>query len=142
MPSEYSLPIRRQSSWRAATYYLFIDLGPDGMERWFTKDNPAAGLDKKRGVTVSKMLVDEGATIVLSDELGEGPFHMLRDSYIGVYPVEGGVSVKDAVDLFLSNKLMPRTEGGKDDKNHRVTDEKRQVNQRQPPPSSPRESSY
>ncbi len=77
----------------SAPFFMFVDLGPDGLERWFTKDNPAVGLDRKRGVVVTKMLVGEDVTVVMSDELGEGPFHMLRDSYVGVYPVEGGVSL-------------------------------------------------
>jgi len=97
----------------SAPFFMFVDVGVDGIERWFTKDNPAAGLEKKRGVVVTEMLVGEDVTVVLSDELGEGPFHILRDSYVGVYPVSSGMLVRGAVDLFTSGGLEPRVDGGK-----------------------------
>ncbi len=97
----------------SAPFYIFVDIGVDGVERWFTKDNPALGLEKRKGVVVTEMLVEEDVTAVLSDELGEGPFHMLRDSYVGVYPVSVGVPVREAVELFTKGNLEPRADGGK-----------------------------
>ncbi len=101
------------SHFGSAPFFMFVDVGVDGIERWYTRDNPALGLEKKRGVVVSEMLVGENVTVVLSDELGAGPFHMLRDSYVGVYPISGEVPVRKAVELFTLGSLDPRVDGGK-----------------------------
>ena len=97
----------------SAPFFLFVDHGSEGVERWFTRENPGAGLEKKRGVVVTDMLVEEDATVLLSDELGDGPFHILRDNFIGVYPVKGGTSVREALKLYETG-LEPRTEHKKE----------------------------
>jgi predicted Fe-Mo cluster-binding NifX family protein len=61
------------------------------------------------------MLVEEDATVLLSDELGEGPFHLLRDNFVSTYPVEAGSSVRDALDQYMQNELSLRLDGGKND---------------------------
>ena len=91
-----------------APHFVFVDVNPDGVERWFVRENQAVDLEKKRGVTVTNMLLKEKTTALLSDELGEGPFHILRDSFVDVYVVEGGISVESAVKLFVNNDLSLR----------------------------------
>ena len=92
----------------SAPFFIFVDLGLSGVERWYSKINSAVDLEKKRGVMISDLLVREDVTAVISDELGEGPFHILRDSFVGVYQIKGGFLVRDAVDLFVLGKLEPR----------------------------------
>ncbi len=94
----------------SAPFFIFVDVGPEGFERWYTKKNPGLELEKKRGVAVTDMLAGEETTVLLSDELGEGPFHILRDNFVGVYPIEGGISVHDAVELFSSGELTARVD--------------------------------
>ena len=94
----------------SAPFFIFVDVGPTGVERWYSKKNPGLELEKKRGVAVTDMLTDEEATVLLSDELGEGPFHILRDHFVGVYPIKGGVSVQEAIELFSSGELIPRVD--------------------------------
>ena len=101
------------SPFGSAPFFMFVDLGSKGIERWFTKGHPAVGLEKKRGVVVTEILIGEDVTMVLSDELGEGPFHILRDSYVGVYAIVSGGLVRDSLDLFASGELELREEGGK-----------------------------
>lgn len=100
----------------SAPFFIFVDIGLEGVERWYTRANPGVGLERKRGVVVTDMLVEEDVTVLLSDELGEGPFHILRDSFISVYPVKGGVTVRDAVELYHSGGLELRVDGGKKEK--------------------------
>jgi cation diffusion facilitator family transporter len=96
-----------------APFYLFVDVDGDGVKRWYTKENTAAGLDRKRGITVTNMIVEEDATVLLSDELGDGPFHVLRDNFVGTYPVAGGTSVRDALDQLIEGNLVLRSDGDK-----------------------------
>lgn len=98
-----------------APFYIFVDIDSDGIQRWYTRENPAIGLERKRGITVADMLVEEDATVLLSDELGEGPFHLLRDNFVSTYPVEAGSSVRDALDQYMQNELSLRLDGGKND---------------------------
>lgn len=97
----------------SAPFYLFVDVDGDGVKRWYTKENKAASLERKRGITVTNMIVEEDATVLLSDELGDGPFHVLRDNFIGTYPVAGGTSVRDALDQMISGELVLRSDGDK-----------------------------
>jgi len=50
-------------------------------------------------------------TALLADEVGEGPFHILRDSYVGVYRINGASVVGDAIDGFIEDTL-PAHDGG------------------------------
>ena len=97
----------------SAPFYIFVDVDGDGVKRWYTRENEAAGLERKRGITVTNMIVEEDATVLLSDELGDGPFHVLRDNFIGTYPVVGGSSVRDALDQLISGRLVLRSDGDK-----------------------------
>jgi len=94
----------------SAPFYLFVDVDGDGVKRWYTRENKAASLERKRGITVTNMIVEEDATVLLSDELGDGPFHVLRDNFIGTYPVAGGTSVRDALDQMISGELVLRSD--------------------------------
>ena len=101
------------SHFGSAQFFLFIDVDTDGIKCWFTKDNRAVNVDKKRGIIICDMLLGEEATVVFSDELGEGPFHILRDNYVEVYGFDGGTTVRDVVKIFLAGELTPRMDGGK-----------------------------
>ncbi len=96
-----------------APFYIFVDVDGDGVQRWYTRENKAALLERKRGITVTSMIVEEDATVLLSDELGDGPFHVLRDNFVGTYPVAGGTSVRDALDQLISGELILRSDGDK-----------------------------
>jgi cation diffusion facilitator family transporter len=84
-----------------APYFLFVDLEEESIHGWFTRHNPALGLDRKRGVTVSELINGEDATTLLTAEIGEGPFHILRDSFIEIYELPEKATVKEAVNIYL-----------------------------------------
>lgn len=94
-----------------APYFIFVDVGEEGAERWYTRRNPALGAEKGRGKTITDFLLDEEVTALLADEVGEGPFHILRDSFVEVYKIEGGSTVEDTVNGFIEGTL-PVHEGG------------------------------
>jgi predicted Fe-Mo cluster-binding NifX family protein len=90
-----------------AKFFIFIDLIPQGIQSWFVKPNHLIDLEKKRGIVLSETLLGEKITTVISNELGEGPFYMLRDNYVTTYRGESGLTVREVIALFLSGKLKP-----------------------------------
>ena len=65
-----------------APYYIIIELEDDKIKNWDVSENPAAGLDRKRGVKTAEFLKSRGVNVVIVGEIGEGPFHTLRDSFV------------------------------------------------------------
>jgi cation diffusion facilitator family transporter len=94
-----------------APYFLFVEVGEEGAERWYTRRNPALGAEKGRGKAITDFLLEEEVTVLLSDEVGEGPFHILRDSFVEIYRVAGGSAVGEVIDSFAEGTL-PIHEGG------------------------------
>jgi len=88
-----------------APYFLFIDVENGIVERWFTRRNKALGLEKRRGVTLSELIIEEEATTLLTAEIGEGPFHILRDSFVEIYELLEKVTAADAVNTFIEGKM-------------------------------------
>jgi cation diffusion facilitator family transporter len=88
-----------------APYFLFIDVARESIHRWFTRHNPALELVRKRGVTISELILGEEATTLLTAEIGEGPYHILRDSFVEIYVLPERVTAEEAVKIYLNGKL-------------------------------------
>ena len=97
-----------------APYFLFIDVEENSVRRWMTRENPRLGLERKRGITVANLIIDEETTTLLTGQLGEGPFHTLRDSFVEIYKVPEKVTASEAVKAFLEGRLE-RIEEAKED---------------------------
>ncbi|SES85889.1 cation diffusion facilitator family transporter [Methanococcoides vulcani] len=65
-----------------APYYIFIELKDNKIMSWDIGENPAADLDRKRGVKTAEYLEEQGVNIVIGKDIGEGPFHRFHDSFI------------------------------------------------------------
>lgn len=65
-----------------APYYIIISIEKNKIKSWNVSENPAAGLDRKMGVKTADFLKSMGANIVVVSEIGEGPFHILRDNFV------------------------------------------------------------
>jgi cation diffusion facilitator family transporter len=89
----------------SASQFIFVDVDQEHITNWLVKPNPGANLSKKRGITTANFLITEKATTLLTRELGEGPFHVLRDSFIEIYKFEKESNVKKTVEVFLHGKL-------------------------------------
>lgn len=103
-----------------APFFLFVDVEGKSIHRWFTRHNPALGLDRKRGVTISELIVGEDTTTLLTAEIGEGPYHILRDSFVEIYELLEKATVEEAVNIFLEGKLE-RIEKASEGKNSNTT---------------------
>jgi cation diffusion facilitator family transporter len=96
-----------------APYFLFVDVERESIHRWYTRQNPALGLDRKRGVTISELIIGENTTTLLTTEIGEGPYHILRDSFIEICELPEKTTVEEAIKIFLSGKLERIEKGNK-----------------------------
>lgn len=65
-----------------APYFIFIELEADKIKSWDLSENPASGLERKRGLKTAEFLKNCGVNVLVVDEIGEGPFHTLRDSFV------------------------------------------------------------
>jgi len=88
-----------------ATYFLFIDLYEGSPTRWFVIENPAAKIEKKRGIESAHLLAQHKADVLVTKELGEGPYHVLRDSGIQILDLNGESEIKRVLEAFLKKEL-------------------------------------
>jgi cation diffusion facilitator family transporter len=93
------------SSFGEAPYFLLVDVEGGSVVRWGTVENPGRGLEKKRGLAASQLLIDEGATMLISGHVGEGPFHFLRGSFIDLYVLPAGLKASESIDMYLAGGL-------------------------------------
>jgi len=65
-----------------APYFVFIELENDKVKSWDVSENPAAGLEKKKGLRAAEFLKNQGVNVLIAGEIGEAPFHTLRDNFV------------------------------------------------------------
>ena len=90
-----------------APYFLFIDVEQKVIVKWTTKQNPSLELDRKRGITLANLLLEEGITTLLANRVGECPFHFLRNSFVELYQISEDVSASTAMTQLLERQLTP-----------------------------------
>ncbi len=89
----------------SASHFIFVDVDQGQIKNWVVKPNPGAKLSKKRGITTAKFLITEKVSTLLAGELGQGPFHMLRDGFVEIYKSQGRRDVRRTVEAYLRGKL-------------------------------------
>jgi predicted Fe-Mo cluster-binding NifX family protein len=62
-------------------------------------------LSHKKGLQAAHLLVGENVDVVLAASLGEGPFHVLRDSIIRIYHLSDSVEIREGIRLLNQNFL-------------------------------------
>jgi predicted Fe-Mo cluster-binding NifX family protein len=89
----------------SAPYFIFVEISQGTIKRWFVKLNPGAKLSRKQGITTAKFLITEKATTAFAVELGEGPFHVLKDNLVEIYSIQKMHEVNKILDAFLFGNL-------------------------------------
>ena len=92
-----------------APYFLFVEIEEGSIEKWVTRKNTALELEKKRGITISDLILGEKATTLLTNEIGEGPLHILWDSFVDIYDLPENVTAEEAVKDFIAGTLKVRS---------------------------------
>jgi predicted Fe-Mo cluster-binding NifX family protein len=88
-----------------APYFLFVNTEDDSIQSWTTRRNPSIGMERKKGVAITEMLLDEGTSTLITDNIGEGPFHILRDSFVQIYKLSGENTAEKAINSLLAGEL-------------------------------------
>ena len=80
-----------------APYYIFIELEDDTVKNWEILENPAADLERKKGVKTAEFLKEHGVNVVVVRDIGEGPFHSLHDDFVKILQIPDGVDDVEGV---------------------------------------------
>jgi cation diffusion facilitator family transporter len=110
-----ALPIAEDKGLNSTTYFHFgiapffgfIEFEKGLIQRVYVKVNKAAEMEKRKGITAAHFLVNEEVSVVLTGDLGEGPFHVLRDNLVKMYYLPEQVKIEEAIQLLNQNKLEP-----------------------------------
>jgi predicted Fe-Mo cluster-binding NifX family protein len=90
-------------------FFAFIGLENRRVRNVYVKLNRAARMTRKRGIGAAQFLVDEKVDVVLAGGMGEGPFHLLRDSLVQIFVLPEQVKLKEAIRLLNEDKLQRMT---------------------------------
>ena len=63
------------------------------------------GYSTKKGYRPQILLVEEKVDVLLTVDIGEGPFHVLGNNLIQIYHIQTPLKVHEAVSLFNQNSL-------------------------------------
>ena len=88
-----------------APYFLFVKIVDSEIERWVVKPNESKNLERKKGINIAKMLIDENATDLIATSVSSVIFHVLRDNFIQIYKIPDENKAKELIDLLLDEKL-------------------------------------
>ena len=86
-------------------YFILIDLPKHGPRSWFVVENPAARIERKRGIEAAHLLANHRADFLIAREVGEGPYHALRDRSIQILDLGPRLAVRQVLDAFSRKEL-------------------------------------
>jgi cation diffusion facilitator family transporter len=86
-------------------HFILIDANKDGPRSWFVVENPGPRIERKKGIEAVHLLARHNTDVLATKEVGEGPYHALRDSSIQVLDPGEESSIERVVDAFLRKEL-------------------------------------
>jgi cation diffusion facilitator family transporter len=89
----------------SAPHFAFVEVEKGQIVGYYAKENEAAKLTQKKGITAAHFLIGEKVEVVLTGGLGEGPFHVLRDNLVQIYYLPKIVGIREAISLLNENLL-------------------------------------
>lgn len=90
-------------------FFAFVEIEGGELTNVYVKVNYAANLPKKKGVSAAKFLINEKVDVLLSENVGESPFHVLNDSFVHIYHLPEHASIEEAIQFLTLNKLKKMT---------------------------------
>jgi cation diffusion facilitator family transporter len=82
-----------------APFFIIIEMENDKIKSWDIIKNPAAALEKKKGVKTAEFLISRDVNILIIHDIGEGPFHVLRDNFVKILQMpETAKNVEDVIE--------------------------------------------
>jgi cation diffusion facilitator family transporter len=90
-------------------YFILIDLHENGARSWFVVENRAARIERKRGIEAARLLVQHKVDVLVAREVGEGPYHVLRDSSVQLFDLGEESELEHVLDAFSRKELRSLT---------------------------------
>jgi len=87
-----------------ARYFLFINLKGEEIKGFYFLNNPYKDKSVRAGLSAAKMIIKQKSDVLLTAEIGEISFHVLKDNLLNIYQAKGE-EVKEIIDQFINNKL-------------------------------------
>lgn len=97
-----------------ASYFLFVNLEGKKTKGFYFIKNPYRQQKVRAGLAVSKLVIKQKSDILITRQVGEISFHILRDNLVDIYQVKKAKTAKEAINLFLKgevNQLSEPTKG-------------------------------
>lgn len=96
-----------------AEYFLFVNLKKDQVKGFYFIKNNFKDKEIRAGLAAAKLIADQKSQILLTNQVGEISFHILRDNLVDIYQARKAKTAKEAINLFLkgeANQLLEPTE--------------------------------
>jgi predicted Fe-Mo cluster-binding NifX family protein len=90
-------------------YFILIDLHENGLRSWLVVENHGARIERKRGIEASRLLVQHKVDVLVAKEVGEGPYHVLRDSSVQLLDLGEESEIGHVLDAFSKKELRSLT---------------------------------
>lgn len=90
-------------------YFLFIDVREGNPTNWFSVENPAARLNRKKGLKAAHLIARHNADVLIAKEVGEGPYHVLRDNSTQILELNTQLEIKQILNAFTRKEMRTLT---------------------------------
>lgn len=90
-------------------FFLILDVEKKQIKNWKIKPNPGEKLSKKKGINAAKFLIEEKVNTLIVGELGEAPFHILKDNLVEIYKLPDNKSIEKIIEMIVNKKLMKKS---------------------------------
>ncbi len=68
-----------------------------------------AELEKGKGIAAAKFLIENGADVLPTKKVGQGPFHVLRDDFVKIYKIPESLDIRQVLEAYEKEELEPTT---------------------------------
>lgn len=79
------------------------------MRKFENKGGGKVKLERKKGIVAADFLVKHRVDVLIIGGLGEGPFHVLRDSFVKVYKMPDGLRTQEILGALQEKALQSIT---------------------------------
>jgi cation diffusion facilitator family transporter len=91
-----------------APYILFVNVSNGKLESPTAIENPGLSADSKRGIKTAELIIEQGADMLVTKEMGAGPFGLLMGELVTILDYPGNEhSLEEVIELAYSDSLRP-----------------------------------
>lgn len=96
-----------------APYFCILELEEGQIVSFDITENKGANLEHKKGLEAARLLIAKNVDILLTFELGEAPFYMLKNKLVQIYVLPKLNEVGKAIEMY-NQKLLDKLETPKE----------------------------